>query len=93
MSPAEQLFLAFSGGLVIAVLIMVGAAVRAYVQTERRVMIHLAFGFTLIVAATVVTALGALVNNFENAKTLLLVNNGFSMTGYLFVIYSVVSYK
>lgn len=93
MSPAEHLFLAFSGGLIIAGLAMVGAAVRAYVQTERRVMIHLSVGFTLIVAATVATALGAILSNFEHARTLLLVNNGFSMTGYLFVIYSVVSYN
>jgi len=93
MSPAEHLFLAFSGGLVIAGLTMVGAAVRAYVQTERRVMIHLSVGFTLIVAATVATALGAMLNDFENARALLLVNNGFSMTGYLFVIYSVVTYS
>lgn len=93
MSPAEQLFLAFSGGLVVACLVLVGAAVRAYVQTERRVMIHLSIGFTLIVAATVATALGGLLSDFQNPRTILLVNNGFSMTGYVFVIYSVVNYQ
>lgn len=92
MSVIEPLFVLFSVLLVLAGLAMVGAAVRAYVQTERRVMIYLSLGFTLIVAATVSTALGAILNDFENTRTLLLVNNSFSMTGYLFVIYSVVSY-
>ncbi len=93
MTVVEPLFMAISAVLVLAGLAMVGAAVRAYVQTERRVMIHLSLGFTLIVAATVSTALGALINDFENTRMILLVNNGFSMTGYLFVIYSVISYS
>ena len=93
MSIEELLFILFSVGLTLAGLTMVGAAVRAYVQTERKVMIHLSLGFTLIVAATVSTALSALLNDFQNIRTILLVNNGFSMTGYLFVMYSVISYK
>lgn len=93
MTIVEPLFMIFSVILVVAGLAMVGAAVRAYVHTERRVMIYLSLGFTLIVAATVSTALGAIINDFENTRTILLVNNGFSMTGYLFVIYSVVSYS
>lgn len=89
----EPLFVFFSVILALAGLAMVGAAVRAYVQTERRVMIYLSLGFTLIVAATVATALGAIMTEFQNTKTLLLVNNGFSVAGYMFVIYSVVSYS
>lgn len=89
----EPLFVLFSVILALAGLAMVGAAVRAYVQTERRVMIYLSIGFTLIVAATVATALGAILTEFQNTRTLLLVNNGFSMAGYMFVIYSVVSYS
>lgn len=89
----EPLFVVFSLILALAGLAMVGAAVRAYVQTERRVMIYLSIGFTLIVAATVATALGAILTGFQNTRTLLLVNNGFSMAGYMFVIYSVVSYS
>lgn len=91
MIAIEELYLVFSAGLVVAGLTLVGAAVRAYATTERRVMIHLSLGFTLIVAATIATALGALLNDFQNVRTLLLVNNGFSMGGYLFVLYSVVA--
>ena len=90
ISPVD-LYLVFSAGLVAAGLALVGAAVRAYVATERQAMIFLSIGFTLIVAATVSTAIGAIVNDFQNVRTLLLVNNGFSMGGYLFVLYSVVS--
>lgn len=93
MTVIENLFLAFSAGLVIAGLTMVAAAMRAYAHTERRGMIHLSLGFTLIVAATVATAIGAILNNFENTRTLLMVNNGFSMFGYILVMYSVVSYE
>lgn len=93
MTFVESLFVLFSGILALAGLAMVGAAVRAYVQTERRVMIYLSLGFTLIVAATVATALGAILTEFQNTKTLLLVNNGFSVAGYMFIVYSVVSYS
>lgn len=91
MISAQSLYLVFSAGLVIAGLTLVGAAVRAYIATGRKAMIHLSIGFTLIVAATVATALGAIINDFQNVRTLLLVNNGFSMGGYLLVLYSVVS--
>ena len=91
MITAQELYLVFSAGLAVAGLTLVGAAVRAYVATERKAMIFLSLGFTLIVAATVATALGAIINDFENVRTLLLVNNGFSMGGYLLVLYSVVS--
>ena len=90
MIAAEHLYLIFSAALAVAGLSLVGAAVRAYVSTERRAMIFLSLGFTLIVAATVATAVGALITDFQNVRTLLLVNNGFSMGGYLFVLYSVI---
>ncbi|MDX1745378.1 MAG: hypothetical protein R3324_05520 [Halobacteriales archaeon] len=90
MIPLEDLYLIFSAGLVVAGLSLVGAAVRAYVSTERRAMIFLSLGFTLIVAATVATALGAIITDFQNVRALLVVNNGFSMGGYLFVLYSVI---
>lgn len=93
MSVVEPLFLAFSAGLILAGLAMVGTAVRAYVQTRHQVMIYLSLGFTLIVAATAATVLGAIISNFGNVRMLLLVNNGFSMGGYLLVMYSVVSYR
>lgn len=89
ISPVD-LYLIFSAGLVVAGLSLVGAAIRAYVSTEREAMIYLSVGFSLVVAATVATALGALITDFQNVRTLLLVNNGFSMGGYLLVLYSVV---
>lgn len=91
MVSIEHLYLILSAGLALTGLALVGAAVRAYLATEREAMIHLSLGFALIVAATVSTALGAIINDFQNAETLLLVNNGFSMGGYLFVLYSVVT--
>jgi len=36
VAVVESLFVMFSAGLVLVGLVMVGAAVRAYVQTERR---------------------------------------------------------
>lgn len=91
MITTQELYFVFSAGLVVVGLTLVGAAVRAYVATERSAMIYLSLGFTLIVAATVSTALGAIINDFQNVQTLLLVNNGFSMGGYLLILYSVVS--
>ena len=90
MIPPEELYLLFSAGLVVAGLSLVGAAIRAYITTERKAMIYLSGGFPLVVAATVATALGALITDFQNVRTLLLVHNGFSMGGYIFVLYSVV---
>lgn len=93
MTPVESLFVLFSAGLVAAGLTLVGAAVRAYVATERPVMIYLSIGFTLIVAATVATVLGAIISDFRYARTILMVNNGVTMFGYAFVLYSVMSYR
>lgn len=86
----EALYFLFTAGLAVAGLALVGAAVRAYAHTSRPEMIYLALGFTLVVSASVATAIGAYVTDFTNVRTLLLVNNGLSMAGYLFVIYSVV---
>lgn len=87
----EYLYLLFTAGLVVAGLTLVGAAVRAYADTERREMVFLALGFTLVVAAAAATAIGALLTDFRNVRRLLLVNNGLSMVGFLFLIYSIVS--
>jgi len=93
MDLLDALFAVFSTGLVLAGLGMVGASARAYAQTGRTVMIHLAAGFTLIVAATVVTVISAYLNDFGNLRTVLVVNNGLSMGGFLLVVYSVVSFR
>ena len=93
MTTLDPLFLTVTGGLVVAGLIMVAAGVRAYLQTRRRVMIYLATGFGLVVIATVATSLGLLFMEVTNTRTLLLVNNSFSLCGYSFVVYSVFSYQ
>lgn len=93
MYQLDAAFLVVSLILAIAVLAMVGAAVRAYLQTQRRVMIHLSLGFTLIGAATLATAITVVLTGFQYPQHLLVVNNGFSVIGYLFVIYSVVGFQ
>lgn len=87
----EMLYLGVTVGLVVAGLALVGAAARAYAVTGRPAMIYLSIGFTLIVAAAASTAIAAFLTGFDDVRTLLLVNNAFSMLGYLFVLYSVVS--
>ncbi|MFB6146712.1 MAG: hypothetical protein ABEJ08_03400 [Halobacteriaceae archaeon] len=79
--------------LVGAGLTMVGLAVRAYVQTRRRAMVHLSVGFTLVVAAAAATVISAFLNGFEPVRSLLLVNSGTTTLGYVFVVYSLISYQ
>jgi len=78
---------------VVAGLTMVGMAIRAYVQTSRNAMLHLSLGFSLAVAGAAATMISAFLNNFEGAKSLLLVNSGLTTFGYLFVMYSLVTYE
>jgi hypothetical protein len=80
--------LAFAAGLT-----MVGMAVRAYRHTERRAMLVLSVGFTVVAAATVTTAVSAFVNDFATPRSLLLVDSGMTTSGLLLVLYSLVSYR
>lgn len=93
MPILKYLYVASSGMLILSGLTMVWMAIRAYRQTTNRAMIHLSLGFSLIAAAAAATAISAFVLEFENVQTLLLVNSGFSSFGYLFVIYSLVTYR
>ena len=93
MQVIEGLYLASSVALIIAGLTMVGLAVRAYVQTSRKSMVHLSLGFALVVAAAATTMISAFVTDFTGVKSLLLVNSGFTTFGYAFVVYSLVSYE
>ena len=88
-----SLFVLVSGGLVLVGLAIVAAGVNAYAKTEQSGLLHLSVGFTLIVGATIATAVSALATDFSNAGSLLVVNNGFSMAGYALVAYSIVSYE
>jgi hypothetical protein len=92
MLVVEYLYLAATAILVISGLTMVGMAIRAYLQTTRRAMIHVSLGFGLIAAAAIATAISAFVTNFEGVRSLLLVNNGLSSLGFILVVYSLVIY-
>lgn len=93
MPIVEHLFLLTSLFLALAGLTMVGLAVRAYLETTRRAMIHLSIGFTLVAGGTIATTISAFLNDFETTRRLLLVNSGFSTFGYIFVIYSLIAYE
>jgi hypothetical protein len=92
MLVVEYLYLAATAILVVSGLTMVGMALRAYLQTTRRAMIHVSLGFGLIAAAAIATAISAFVNDFEGVRSLLLVNSGLSSLGFIFVVYSLVIY-
>jgi hypothetical protein len=77
---------------VVAGLTMVGMAVRAYVQTSRDAMLHLSLGFALAVAGATATMISAFANDFTGVRSLLLVNSGLTTFGFLFVLYSLVTY-
>lgn len=92
----ELITLAYLGSslfLVVAGFVMIGLAVQAYRETTRRAMIHLSIGFTLVVAAAASTAISTLLKGFVPARSLLFVNNGITSVGYVFVVYSLISYE
>jgi hypothetical protein len=78
---------------VIAGLTMVGMGIRAYVQTTRTAMLHLSLGFSLAVAGSAATMISAFLLEFDGVRSLLLVNSGFTTFGFLFVMYSLVTYE
>jgi uncharacterized membrane protein len=88
----EGTYVAITAVLAVAGLVLVGAAVRAYVRTKNRAMVHLSLGFTFVVAAVVTTALSAFLVDFEPTRSLLLVNNGFATAGVLTILYSLLAY-
>lgn len=92
MAVLETMYLLATVALVGVGLTLVGLAVRAYQQTERRAMIHLSVGFALVVTAAATTAVGALATDFANVRSLLLANTGISTVGYIFIVYSIVRY-
>ena len=92
MTLVDSLIVASSTVLVLAGFVMEAAAVRAYLQTRRPVMLPLAAGFGLIVAATMATVALVFFSGFRDYRMLLFVQNGVAMLGYLFVVASVVFY-
>ena len=93
MLVVEYLYVAATAVLVVSGLTMVGMAIRAYLQTSRRAMIHVSLGFGLIAAAAIATAISAFVTDFDGVRSLLLVNNGLSSLGFILVVYSLIVYN
>ncbi|PSP28213.1 hypothetical protein BRC65_02860 [Halobacteriales archaeon QH_2_65_14] len=89
----ELLYAATTLVFIIAGLTMVGMAIRAYVQTSRTAMLHLSLGFSLAVAGAAATLISAFLNDFEPVRSLLLVRSGLFTLGFLFIIYSLVTYE
>ena len=89
----ELLYAATTLVFIIAGLTMVGMAIRAYVQTSRTAMLYLSLGFSLAVAGAAATLISAFLNDFEPVRSLLLVRSGLFTLGFLFIIYSLVTYE
>jgi hypothetical protein len=78
---------------IVAGLTMAGMAIRAYVQTSQDAMLHLSMGFSLAVAGAAATMISAFLTNFQGIRSLLLVNSGLTTFGFLFVMYSLITYE
>jgi len=89
----ELLYAILTLTFIVAGLTMVGMAIRAYVETSRRAMLHLSVGFSLTVAGALATLVSAFVTDFARAEPLLLINSGLTTFGYLVVMYSLVTYE
>jgi hypothetical protein len=90
LTTLELIYVLFSIALSMSGLAMVSIAANAYLRTERREMLLLSLGFSLIVAAAIATTVSAFAQDFDNAVVLLTVNYAITTVGYLFVIASVV---
>ena len=89
----ELLYASSTVLLVLAGLTMVGFAGRAYARTGQPAFVYLALGFTFIAAAGAATAISAFMLDFRATRSLLLVNNGITILGYSFVVYSLRAYR
>lgn len=93
LSIIELLYAVSTLIFVVAGLTMVGMAMRAYVQTSRTAMLHLSLGFALAVAGAAATMISAFLTGFEGVRSLLLVNSALTTLGFIFVMYSLVTYE
>lgn len=92
MDPAASSYVLSSTVLAGAGLAMAAHGVRAYRQTERRSMLHVAIGFTLLTATAIVTGTTAYSVGLSFPRSVLLFEQGVATVGVLFVLYSVVTY-
>ena len=92
MNSLTGLYLASNAVLVAVGSSLVGMAARAYTQTRRPAMLHLSIGFVLVVAAGIATAISAFIKGFSGARSLLFVDTALTAVGFLFVMYSLLTY-
>ncbi len=92
MSQLETVFLLSTLVTIVAGLILVGMGIRAYSDTRRQQMMHLAAGFGLIVIASIGTATWGLATDFSSPRQLLAINSGVSSSGYILILYSLMTY-
>lgn len=93
MALVEQVYLIITGAIVVAGIAMVWLSIRAYRQRPEKTFIYLSLGFALIVAATISTAISAYLTEFQSGQSLLLVNNGLVLLGFLFLVSSLIFYQ
>ena len=89
----ELLYVGTTLVFIVTGLTMVGMAIRAYVETERMAMLHLSVGFSLAVAGAAATMISAFLTDFQGTRSLLLVKSSLFTFGFLFVMYSLVTYE
>ncbi len=88
MDLIDVFYVLFSSTVILSGLVMAGMAVQAYASTERKSMIYLSIGFTLIVGAVTATTISGFISDFHNPRTLLTVNYFVMTLGFVSVIAS-----
>jgi hypothetical protein len=92
MDPAASSYVLSSTVLAGAGLAIVAHGVRAYRATERRAMLHVAIGFTLVATTAIVTGANAYVNGLGFSTSVLLFERSLASVGVLVVLYSLITY-
>lgn len=92
MQLIEAAYVVISGVFLLTGLTLIGMGTKAYSETHRPAMVHLTIGFCLVVAAVAATMVSAFLTDFQAVRSLLLVQNGMSTLGLLFVVYSLITY-
>jgi len=93
VNTVELLYVITTLVFAVAGLTVVGKGLRAYANTSQRAMLHLSIGISLAVAGAVATMISAFLMAFDGTRSLLLVNTTFTAFGFLFVMYSIVTYE
>lgn len=89
----ETLYALTTVVFIVTGLVMVAMATRAYVNTDNVAMILLSVGFTLAVGGAAATMISAFLTNFDGPRALLLVDSGLTTSGFVVVVYSLVTYE